>query len=194
MQQKRNREQERREALRLGGLGGGLERRCCAWPGCESEGDYRAPRSRDNLREFQWFCLEHIREFNRGWDFFAGMSSSEIEAHRRADVTWHRPSWRFGSAACGLGEGWNDVFGLFTDGTRSEQRRAPPQRPQTKAEVMMARLELDDGFTLVELKSRYKHLVKLHHPDLHGGDKAAEERLKLINEAYTYLMEQRLYA
>ena len=88
----------------------------------------------------------------------------------------------------------NAMFGLFTDGARSEQRRAPPQRPRTKAETMMARLELDDGFTLVELKSRYKHLVKLHHPDLHCGDKAAEERLKLINEAYTYLLEQRLYA
>ncbi|HEX6012623.1 MAG TPA: DnaJ domain-containing protein [Geminicoccaceae bacterium] len=59
---------------------------------------------------------------------------------------------------------------------------------------MMSRLELAGGFTLAELKRRYKRLAKQHHPDLHGGDKAAEERLKLINEAYTYLVEQRLYA
>jgi DnaJ-class molecular chaperone len=57
----------------------------------------------------------------------------------------------------------------------------------------MDRLDLAGGFTLFELKRRYKQLAKKHHPDLHGGDKAAEERLKLINEAYTYLVDQRLY-
>lgn len=192
MQQKRNREHERREALRLKGAEGGAPRRACAWPGCEAEGDYRAPKSRDQLREFQWFCLDHIREFNRGWDFFAGMSMSEIEAHRRADVTWHRPTWRFGTGA-GWGERWQDLFDLFADDAGTAQH-PPPARPQTRAETMMARLDLDQGFTLAELKSRYKQLAKQHHPDLHGGDKAAEERLKLINEAYTYLLEQRLYA
>ena len=50
------------------------------------------------------------------------------------------------------------------------------------------------GVTRMELKTRYKKLVKLHHPDLHGGDKKAEERLKLINEAYTYLLESDLFA
>jgi DnaJ-class molecular chaperone len=58
----------------------------------------------------------------------------------------------------------------------------------------MQRLGLAGSFTLAELKRRYKQLAKKHHPDLHGGDRMAEERLKLINEAYTYLKEQRLYA
>ena len=58
---------------------------------------------------------------------------------------------------------------------------------------MLERLELAGQVTLAELKRRYKQLAKKHHPDLHGGDKAAEERLKLINEAYTYLLDQRLY-
>ena len=58
---------------------------------------------------------------------------------------------------------------------------------------MLERLELAGQVTLAELKRRYKQLAKKHHPDLHGGDKAAEERLKLINEAYTYLVDERLY-
>jgi curved DNA-binding protein CbpA len=58
---------------------------------------------------------------------------------------------------------------------------------------MMAVLQLEVGFTLDELKRRYKTLVKRHHPDLHGGDRAAEERLKQINEAYTYLISHQLY-
>lgn len=189
MQQKRNREHQRREAMRLKEAVGGAAPRCCAWPGCDAEAGYRAPRSRDRLRDFQWFCLEHVREFNRTWDFFAGMSQPQIDAHRHADFTWHRPSWRFGLDGLG-GEGWQDVFGLFEE---AGQHGQPPQRPRTRAEEMMQRLALEAGFTLAELKSRYKSLAKQHHPDLHGGDKAAEERLKLINEAYTYLLEQRLY-
>jgi len=47
--------------------------------------------------------------------------------------------------------------------------------------------ELEPPFTLVRLKARYKVLVKLHHPDAHGGDKAAEEKLKIINQAYATL-------
>lgn len=189
MEHKRNREQEREEALRLKGAGGAAPPRCCAWPGCEAAGEYRAPKGRDRLRDFQWLCLEHVREFNRGWDFFAGMSQAQIDAHRRADVTWHRPTWRFGTTFDPAGP-WQDLFGLL-----GEDAAKPPQpRPRGKAEEMMARLGLDLGFTLDELKSRYKRLAKEHHPDLHGGDKDAEERLKLINEAYTYLLEQRLYA
>jgi len=191
MEHKRNREDERRDALRLRCGDGGMPRRCCEWAGCDSAADYRAPKARDRLREFQWFCLEHIREFNRGWDYFAGMSQADIDGHRRADVTWHRPTWRYGTAY-GLADDWRDVFGLFVDGIDGSPRR-PPRRPPTKAEEMMARLGLDGSFTLAELKRRYKKLAKEHHPDLHGGDKAAEERLKLINEAYSFLREQRLY-
>lgn len=191
MEHKRNREQERREALRLKSHERAGPCRLCAWPGCDAEASYRAPKSRDSLREFQWFCLEHVREFNRGWNYFAGMSPEQIDAHRRADTTWHRPSWRFGVGA-GFGQDWDDMFGGEA-GERS-RHQPPPNRPRSKAEEMMARLDLDQGFTLDELKRRYKRLAKQHHPDLHGGDKAAEERLKLINEAYTYLKEQRLYA
>ena len=88
------------------------------------------------------------------------------------------------------GQTWRDLFELFGE----DERPRPPQRPRSKPEEMMGRLGLEGGLTLAELKRRYKQLAKKHHPDLHGGDRAAEERLKLINEAYTYLQEQRLYA
>jgi hypothetical protein len=188
----RVREQERLEAVRLKPVESGS--RCCAWPGCEADGTHKAPSGRDRLREFQYLCLDHVREFNRRWDYFAGMSVNEIEAHQRADTTWHRPTWRFGTSAPGMEPRWHDAFGLFGDGPGRRRPQPPRARPPTKAERMMAVLELEDGFTLSELKSRYKALAKRHHPDLNGGDKAAEERLKLVIEAYTYLREQRLYA
>ena len=52
--------------------------RRCQHPGCPEPGAYRAPVARDRLNEFYWFCIEHVREYNLAWDFFAGMSEEEI--------------------------------------------------------------------------------------------------------------------
>jgi len=157
-----------------------------------------APRSRDRLREFYHFCLDHVRAYNQAWDFFAGMSRAEIEAYLREDVTWHRPTWPFGNAGRVNGEGWRwqDPFHVFTDGgggTNGTHGAAEwDQRPAKagKTERMLEIMELSIDATRDDLKARYKQLVKRHHPDLHGGDKKAEERLKLINEAYTYLLDR----
>jgi hypothetical protein len=163
----------------------------CDWPGCTEEGDFPAPRGREQLRDYRWLCLAHVREFNSRWDYFAGMSQSEIEAHIRDDVTWHRPTWRAGGGAGAARAEFGDPFGFFADGSAGP---SGPRGPCGVRERMMAKLGLEAGFTLVELKRRYKELAKQHHPDLHGGDKAAEERLKSIIEAYTYLLEHRAYA
>jgi DnaJ domain len=163
-------------------------RRDCAWPGCTAAGVHRAPRARDRLREFVWFCLEHVREYNRGWDFFAGMSASEIEAHRRRDTTWHRPTWRFGTMPGADFQRWRDPFEIFGEGPRPAA--ASPDR---RADQMRAVLEIEAVFTLAELKQRYKDLVKKFHPDLHGGDKQAEESLRRVIEAYTYLRDNALH-
>jgi hypothetical protein len=166
------------------------ERCCCDWPGCEEEGDYPAPSARERLRDYRWFCLAHVREYNLRWDFFAGMSPEEIERQLRADVTWNRPTWRFASACGHDGPRIRDPFGFMDDG----EAQPGGCGPVTAGARMMAVLGLEVGFTLDELKRRYKTLAKEHHPDLHGGDKAAEERLKSIIEAYRYLLEHRAYA
>jgi DnaJ-domain-containing protein 1 len=176
-------------------------RRTCDWPGCELAGDYRAPRSRDRLRAFHHFCLDHVRDYNRAWDFFSGMSQGEIEAYLREDVTWHRPTWPLGNGMPRSNGAWRwqDPFHLFTngsgtDGTHGASEWDRQSGRRSKTERMLAVLELTPGATAVELKARYKQLAKRHHPDLNGGDKKAEERLKLINEAYTYLRDSELFA
>ena len=161
----------------------------CAWPGCSERGLYRAPKSRESLRDFVWLCLAHVREYNRTWDFFKGMSAFEIDAHRRADVTWHRPTWRLGSWYANGGAKWRDPFDVFGE----EVDRGAPT-PSSEAARMMRVLGLRLGFTLQELRSRYRELVKASHPDLHGGDKAREEALRITIEAYRYLLAKRLYA
>ncbi len=166
--------------------------RTCSWPGCEREGRYPAPRSRECLRDFIWMCLEHVREYNRSWDYFSGMSAEEIDAYRHEDLTWHRPTWRFGAGFDAAHSRFHDRFRMFEDEEENGRGRHRSGAVSVAVE-MMQRLDLEPGFTLEELKRRYKELVKKHHPDLHGGDRAGEERLKLINEAYTYLLGRKLH-
>src|ERR1041385_5540450 len=71
--------------------GAAPHQRVCEAPGCRLAGDYRAPRARDRLNEYRWFCLEHVRESNKKWDYFAGLGAEQIEAHIRADTTCRRP-------------------------------------------------------------------------------------------------------
>ena len=75
-------------------------------PGCGAQGEYRAPKSRQNLHDYWWFCLEHVRAYNGSWDFYKGMSPGQIEAQLRADTAWQRPSWPLGRL--GSYQAWED--------------------------------------------------------------------------------------
>jgi hypothetical protein len=171
--------------------------RPCDHPGCIAGGDFRAPKSRLDLHDYYWFCLEHVRSYNSAWNYYAGMSDTEIEAEIRHDTVWQRPSWRLGDRhGPGYGDRLRDYFGVFSDGPESgrdrrrhdrEHRRDSVHRALSAREQALAVFEIEPPFTPVRLKARYKALVKLHHPDAHGGDKAAEEQLKIINQAYATL-------
>lgn len=162
--------------------------RLCEAPGCAGAGEYRAPRSRASLDQYFWFCLSHVREYNAAWNYYAGMSDLEIEAEIRRDTTWQRPSWPLGARIGTIHGRMRDHFGIFGEGAHHEKRQEKQQRrPLTEQERALAVFDIEAPFTLVRLKARYKELVKLNHPDLHGGDKDAEERLKAINQAYSTL-------
>ncbi len=156
--------------------------RLCGWPGCDEEGPYRAPKSPTRLRDFRWFCLEHVRVYNRAWDYFEGLGEQEIEEIRRRDTVWHRPSWPLGTRNGNGAEAENFHIPEDFDGFG---QRAPARSGRDDA---LAQLGLDRSATHAEIKAQYKVLVKKHHPDANGGSKASEEQFKRINQAYTYLL------
>jgi hypothetical protein len=163
--------------------------RPCDWPGCAGEGSHRAPQSRERLDAYRWFCLDHVREYNAAWNYYAGMTEADVEADLRRDTVWQRPSWPLGGGQ-GAWRPWDertvrDPFGLFG----AWRNEAPPRRrPPTPEEEAMAVMGLAGPLTVSALKRRYKELVKRHHPDANGGSKESEEKLKDINRAYKTLL------
>lgn len=172
----------------------------CQHPDCELPGVYRAPKSRTQLNEYFWFCLEHVRDYNKAWDYYAGMSQAEIERHVRNDVVGGRPTWPLGKwgAHGPRGQAYTvrsefvpDDVAEALNGARAKEQREREQRRRnarlSKEEQALAVLDLAAPVTMQEIRTRYRELVKKLHPDANGGDKSAEERLKVVNQAYSTL-------
>jgi len=157
---------------------------------------HRAPKSRQKLNEYYWFCLNHVREYNKSWDFYAGMNQTEIESQVRQDIVGHRPTWPLGRWGAHQSRAFKADF--FPDDVaqtlNGEKAKAHRQQRNDRAKAAssaedqaLAVLELIGPISFDEVKVRYKALVKKLHPDANGGDKVAEEQLKLVNQAYSTL-------
>ena len=170
--------------------------RPCAVKGCGEEGAYRVPKSREQLTTYLWFCLAHAREHNEKWNYFAGMSESDIDHFRTEAVIGHRPTWPLGKRAAGVHDENRPLRGAyhFEDGYAVFAEVAEPGEPRRPRRVLTRLqqqafdvLNLDSSATLNEIKARYKELVKRFHPDANGGDRGTEERLKQVIKAYGVL-------
>jgi len=172
--------------------------RGCDHAGCLETGEYRAPKSRDRLNDYLWFCLDHVREYNKAWNYYAGMDVEEVEHETRLDSTWHRPTWPLGERSGGASrfarphpaphDGFDWFDGHRPDAAAREAADPAGRKRHTAAETKaIAVMGLRPPLTLTRLKAKYKQLVKIHHPDANGGDKAAEGRLREIIEAYATL-------
>lgn len=165
----------------------------CDHPACELDGEFRAAKSPRDATQHIWLCAEHIREHNKKWNYFDGMSDEEVEASVRNDTVWQRPTWKLGEnkhtgkpGRKGFANArFGDAFGLFDDDgdhtPHASERTFAPGSPEAKA---FATLDLAPPITITDVKARYKQLVKRHHPDANNGDKGAEERFKEISAAY----------
>ncbi|OUR77669.1 hypothetical protein A9Q83_09095 [Alphaproteobacteria bacterium 46_93_T64] len=176
--------------------------RACDHLDCEAEGEFRAPKSRmldrGGPEDYRWFCMKHIREFNKSWNFFDGMSDDEVLRYKDEDITGHRPTWQLGTRTSSAKRSphFDDPFDFQRDGGFGEHAEKNNRTSGPKESVIideehrsaLATLDLKPDSTLPEIKKRRKELAKKFHPDIRGGDKQAEEILKNINQAYTHLL------
>jgi DnaJ domain len=175
----------------------------CQWRGCQSAGLHRAPKGRGREGQYYFLCLDHVRAFNASYNYFEGMSNTDIEAYQKDSVIGHRPTWKAGANAWahgtryGIGpearpaERTHDPHAFFV--WRNGQTARAVNEPRRKLKPLELRsleaMNLGATASRLEIKARFKELVKRHHPDANGGDTRSEDKLREIIQAYNYLKQ-----
>ena len=182
--------------------------RLCDAPGCTEPGEFRAPGLRlpgfDGPGNYRWFCLDHVRAFNLGYDFFRGMTPGEIERAQSPLAGWASDVRAFRPTA-GIDETprWADFPDpLDAIAARTQKRREDYLRSQDALRRGLSpadrqaydALGLDFEADRRGLRARYTELVRRYHPDRNGGDRTHEAALHAVVEAYQHLRKLPAFA
>lgn len=177
--------------------------KACEAPGCPEAGEFRAPGARrpgfDGPGDWRWFCLEHVRQFNAGYDWFEGMTADEILAAQSPVAGWamETKAFRADAGVDGVPR-WADFADpLEAIGARAEtiSRRtrarhhgsASGDRFNAREHEALGTMGLGPQTDRAALRRRYAELVRRYHPDRNGGDRRHEGRLGQVVEAYQLL-------
>ena len=179
--------------------------RLCDRHGCDEPGNCPAPKS-PNSPDRWYFCQVHAGEYNKGWNFYAGMSDGEVRAAKENEaMTGGRPTWemkagkfsreaaafasKMGTANTKGAGSWQDSFGLF--GRRTREQAGPEGEDNLRLgkleRAALADLDLDARTDKAGIKARYHEMLKRFHPDLNRGDRGAEAKLQNVIKAYKTL-------
>ena len=160
----------------------------CEWSKCKKTGVYKAPVEKDNSKKFKLLCLEHIKVFNKSWNYFADMKEEEIENFIKSDLTWHKPTKSFGSSENFFRILWvnalDDKPGMFKDSIFKNFKKSKLSDKDMDALKILG-LKNDTNWS--DIQKRFKILVKKYHPDKNQGSREYEDILKKISLAYSQL-------
>ena len=174
------------------------EARACDHVGCVRPGAHRAPKSRERVNEYWHFCIDHVAEYNRRWNYFSGMTDAELADYQAREEVGHRPTWTFRAgkgdrtAATARGGyqpgGAGDPFGMFGSADPTQAKKARPRRRISRMQILALEvLSLEENADGPQIRARYAELVKQWHPDSNGGDRSAETNLQRVVAAYQTL-------
>ena len=160
----------------------------CDWNNCFEAGEYKAPVEKDNSKNYRLLCLKHVKEFNRNWNYFAGMTDNQVIEFLKSDMTWHKKTQSFSSSDNFFKVLWNnaldDKLNIFKSSNfRDFKKTKVSQQDKDALQVM----ELNEEVKWDQIQSKFKELVKKYHPDKNQGDKKFEDKLKKITLAYSQL-------
>jgi DnaJ-domain-containing protein 1 len=166
----------------------------CDWPDCTKSGDYPAPAG-PQTNERRNFCYDHVREYNRSYNYFEGMSQDEAESFRRAAQTGHRPTWSMGTrrARGSKVEDWQFQDPLEIMGEAGFTEAGPAGAGARASKVTSGQkraldvMELPETAKPADVRKKFKILVKQYHPDANGGDRSHEDDLQSVIQAHDFL-------
>ena len=161
----------------------------CDWDNCNEIGAYKAPVEKDNSKKYRLLCLNHIKIFNKNWNYFENMNDQEIEFFIKSDLIWHKSTKNFGSSDNFFSILWNnaldDKFTFLKDekNPNSFTRNKLSSKDRDAFKIM----GLEPGEDWLAVQKKFKSLVKQYHPDKNAGNKQYEDKLKKITLAYSHL-------
>ena len=160
-------------------------KRICDQIGCNKVGEYIAPK-KPNSKEKYFFCLHHVKLYNKRWDYFAGMSQSEIYKFQSEDALSLKPT-RPLSDSVNTKIKFN--FGFNFDGIFNYSAKDKKQKKSHSNEFddALSLFKIKPPFSSEKLKKQYNFLVKENHPDINGNNPEKEKLLKKINNYYKVL-------
>ena len=161
----------------------------CDWNNCFELGEFKAPIEKDNSKNYRMLCLKHVKEFNKNWNYFAGMSDNEVLDFLKSDITWHKPTQGFSSSDNFFKVLWNNTLKEGFDNSKLRSHFEADERFKFNNNDIkaFAILGVTVGLKWDKIQQKFKKLVKKFHPDINSGDKNYEEKLKVITLAYTQL-------
>ena len=161
----------------------------CDWNNCFNLGEYRAPIEKDNSKNYRLLCLIHVKEFNKNWNYFAGMNDEQVFSFLKSDITWHKQTQSFSSSDNFFKVLWNNTLRdeLDRDKLKGEFNHMRQFKFNHKDIKAFGILGVSVGLKWQRIQDKFKSLVKKFHPDINAGNKKYEEKLKQITLAYTQL-------
>ncbi|MBE6443963.1 MAG: hypothetical protein E7020_04780 [Alphaproteobacteria bacterium] len=154
----------------------------CDHPNCNKAGEYRAPKDR-NLKEYYWFCLKHVQEYNARWNYY------EDELYSNSEDKINGQNFKFSSRIkYNFGFDFSGGYNFFEDSSYSKRDNIYLTVEERQALKIME-LEYEE-LNINNLKKAYKIAVKKYHPDINSSDKTAEEKFKILSTAYKSLINK----
>ena len=172
------------------------KKRPCDYGGCNEHGEFQA-KTKSSAKFF--YCLNHIKEFNKNYNFFEGMSEEEIIDYQISAIIGHRPTWKsgtnphanyFSKFAKNDGSAFDDPFDLFEKDKTSKYERQSKIKKGKISEKAYKLLDFSSLSSKSDIRKKFKEVVKSLHPDTNGGDNSQEDLLKEVISAYKTLKSQ----
>lgn len=171
----------------------------CAWEGCTNPGAHKAPMGRNREGQYLNFCLDHVRQYNKNFNYFSGLNDDEIAKYQKENITGHRPTWKTSNRRPGeevdpatlrATPGWHSkVRSRYSPDGKRISSGSGPRKLKRLEEKALRDLGLPATASSEHITKKYKTLVKQNHPDANGGDRSSEDRLRQIIQAYKHLKQ-----
>ncbi|WP_084396344.1 J domain-containing protein [Henriciella aquimarina] len=165
------------------------ETRACHRDGCDLAGEHPSPKPR-GLEGVYWFCQKHAGEYNRNYDYFAGMSEAELAEFNEMAKYGFNKTWKFGTGPMGKGKAaaahdprrWRGKE-FFEENAEARKTRRKEQQSAGVTNRALQELDLEPGASATEIRVRYSEYIRKFHPDSNGGDRSTEHMLARVLRA-----------